>query len=291
MISKRIFYMWCGSTKPADVNGCIQSWREKMPKYEYIEINETNCEYFDFEQQCLENDFFRYVYQNKMWAYVADYVRFFVLYKFGGIWLDTDVQILKSLDDFLSNKLFLGCENFTHIETAIIGAEKENIVLKDILNFYNDEIWQSELYSSPRIMSYILTKYGFSGGSDKILQLKNDVIIYPPKYFYPYKLNSVYSSECLTKNSYAIHWWKASWGRPEFLEWLKNKHLRGKEKSLKIILHPYCKLYLFGFLPIGKYYKLERKINIFNVLFLNIKLQRNKSKIMLFNIIPLLKWR
>lgn len=83
MINKRIFYLWCGSSKPIDVEACVLSWRQNLPDYEIVEIKEDDTTWFDFNKACAENEFFNFVYKNKIWAYVADYIRFYVLEKFG----------------------------------------------------------------------------------------------------------------------------------------------------------------------------------------------------------------
>ncbi|MCQ2562710.1 MAG: hypothetical protein MJ158_03815 [Alphaproteobacteria bacterium] len=113
MIPKRIFYVWgANEKKPRDVLVCIQTWRQMMPDYEIIELNEDDKTYFDYEENLKANKWFRTVYQNKMWAYVADYIRIKVLYEHGGIYFDTDVSVVKSLTPLLKNKCFVGMQNF-----------------------------------------------------------------------------------------------------------------------------------------------------------------------------------
>lgn len=171
MINKRIFYLWCGSSKPIDVEACVLSWRQNLPDYEIVEIKEDDTAWFDFHKACAENEFFNFVYKNKIWAYVADYIRFYVLEKFGGIWLDTDVQVLKSFNDVINTGILLGRENNNHIETALIGAEAHHPLIKQALDFYNEEIWNSPLYTSPRILTYCLEKFGFVAGQEGLISL------------------------------------------------------------------------------------------------------------------------
>lgn len=290
MIDKRIFYLWCGSSKPIDVEVCVLSWCQNLPDYEIVEIKEDDTTWFDFNKACAENEFFNFVYKNKIWAYVADYIRFYVLEKFGGIWLDTDVQVLKSFNDVINTGILLGRENNNHIETALIGAEAHHPLIKQALDFYNEEIWRSPLYTSPRILTHCLEKFGFSAGQEGLISLK-DITIYPPEYFYPFPLRTLFNPDMLTANSYALHWWKSSWNNPAVLNWLKNKHQIGKEKALQAKLQPYLLLYLFGFIPFGKFFTAVKQMKICGVPIVKIKFKNNKAKALLFGIIPMLKWK
>ena len=94
MIPKRVFYVWgAGEQKSRLANVCIENWRMMLPAYEIIEVGENSKDWFDFAREYQECLWFRTVYDLKMWAYVADYIRFKVLYDHGGVYLDTDVTI------------------------------------------------------------------------------------------------------------------------------------------------------------------------------------------------------
>ena len=104
MIPKKIHYCWFGKNPlPADVKKCIESWKKYCPDYEIIEWNESN---FDITQ----NPFMKAAYENKAWAFVSDYARLKVVYDNGGIYLDTDVELLKSLDSLLENPCYLAIQ-------------------------------------------------------------------------------------------------------------------------------------------------------------------------------------
>ncbi|MGL5759925.1 MAG: glycosyltransferase family 32 protein, partial [Cetobacterium sp.] len=108
-MEKKIHYIWLGKgSKPNIMDICINSWREKLPNYEIIEWNEENL---DFYNEIKKNRFLEECYKRKLWAFLSDYFRVKVLYENGGIYLDSDMQILKSLDRFLDDKLFLGMED------------------------------------------------------------------------------------------------------------------------------------------------------------------------------------
>ena len=132
MIEKKIHYIWFGSNPlPPLAKKCIESWKKFCPDYEIVEWNETN---FDVNQ----NIYTKEAYENKKWAFVSDYVRLYALYHHGGIYMDTDVEVLKNLDDYLNHDAFSGFESSNAIPTGIIGAKKGNYHIKQLLNEYND---------------------------------------------------------------------------------------------------------------------------------------------------------
>lgn len=237
MIPKRIFYVWgVNDPKKRDVNVCIQTWRQIMPDYEIIELNEDNKEYFDYEKELKENKWFRTVYENKMWAYVADYIRIKVLYEHGGIYFDTDVSAVKPLDKFLKEKCFVGMQDSIsdghadYVEPAILGAQKGNKFLKFILDIYNDDIWKLPIYTMPELFFYgIKTLYSdhvkpFEKREKQKAIKYDDITIYPEGVFIPFRVREKFTSECVTDKTYTIHWWNASWQKPEILNFLNNKH-------------------------------------------------------------------
>ena len=119
-IPKIIHYVWVGGKEKSELaKKCIESWRKYCPDYQIIEWNENN---FDMNQ----NLYLKQAYQAKKFAFVSDYIRLKVLEKFGGIYLDTDIEIAKSLDEFLSHKGVVGFENQVWIATAVIMAEKQS---------------------------------------------------------------------------------------------------------------------------------------------------------------------
>lgn len=131
MIPKIIHCAWFGGKeKPEVVKKCIKSWKEHMPDYEIKEWNESNFDVNMFEYS-------KEAYNNKVWGFVADPIRIWALYNYGGIYLDTDVEVYKSFDDLLDNKFFIGFEQPHYFGNATIGAEKGNELLKEILDEYN----------------------------------------------------------------------------------------------------------------------------------------------------------
>ena len=158
LIPKRIFYVWLGSSKPADVSMAVYQWQQFLQEYEIVELNEKTSKYFNFEQELRQNDWFRTVYEKKMWAYAADYIRCKVLYEHGGIYLDTDISIIKSFDDRLGDSFFCGKQGEDKVNLAVFGCSQHNVFIKKILDFYNEEIWQQPFYAIPDIATFIMQR-------------------------------------------------------------------------------------------------------------------------------------
>ena len=234
-IPKRIFYVW-GANEPLkdSVKKYIDSWKKFLPNYEIIQIDEESKEYFDFQKELDSNKWFKTVYDKKMWAYVSDYVRIKTLYDNGGIYFDTDVEVLQSFDDILSEPGFVGIQDSSLdgdkdlVEPAILGAKKGNLLLAKILCFYDKLIWEEPIYTMPQIFNYFLRKYNitpFAKKKDqKIIKLEH-LTIYPERYFIPFRYKTEYTKECIESNTKTIHWWGASWVKLEILEFLNKKHI------------------------------------------------------------------
>ena len=126
--------------KNKKVKSCIESWKKYLPEYQIIEWSERNI---DIDSLKKENKFFKECYDRKLWAYVADYLRVKILYEEGGIYLDTDIEIIKDISPLLENDLFLGFENKNEINMAIVGTVVNHKIFKRMLEFYSNEIWKS----------------------------------------------------------------------------------------------------------------------------------------------------
>ncbi|MED9946618.1 MAG: glycosyltransferase [Peptacetobacter hiranonis] len=227
MIDKKIHYVWLGGPKGNVENICINIWKDKLPDYEIIEWNEKN---FDIEKEIKGKKFLEECYKQKLWAFIADYIRLKVLYEQGGLYMDTDIQVLKDLTPLMEeNRLFFGYESKEYANGAIIGAEPHHPFIKDMLEFYNEDVMNSNLYTIPKIMTYILNKKyekfdrnNFSEG----------IRVYDEEYFYPFNYNEEYTDDCITENTYVIHWWGKSWAKKRNY-FLETKHMSGFEKIYK----------------------------------------------------------
>lgn len=130
-IPKIIHYCWFGGgKKPELIKDCISTWKKYLPEYKIVEWNEKNFKVEDF-------DFVYKAFNDRKWAFVADYTRLWILYNYGGIYLDTDMEILKPLDDLLKNSSFGGLED-EQIGFGIWGCQKGDKFIGEVLNYYNN---------------------------------------------------------------------------------------------------------------------------------------------------------
>lgn len=219
-IPKIIHYCWFGGKeKPPLVKRCIESWEKHLKDYEIIEWNEDN---FDIKS----NKFVYEAYLSGKYAFVSDYVRLYAIYKQGGIYMDTDVEVLAPLDEFLVNKAFSGFESIDYVPTAIMGCEKNFKLFGEFLAYYNDKSFikkdgSFDLTTNVRIMTKILEKYGLKKNGE--FQIINDFAIYPRDFFCP--LDDTTGRMHKTKNTATIHWFNKSWINP---------HRRLRSKITKI---------------------------------------------------------
>ncbi len=234
MIPKIIHYVWLGKKeKPKLFYKCLDSWKKFCPDYEIKEWNEDN---FDFS----DNKFAMQAYSLKKYGYVADYIRVKVLNEFGGIYLDTDVEIVKSFDQLLKNDFFLSFENDVYVETATLGSIKNHPFLQRLIDFYNRKDFlikgKPDLTPNSPIYAIFLEKYYglILKASKQFLYDKEDkssptVTVYNYDHFSP--INYTTKKIKVTDETFSIHYFDASWF---------SKKLKKREKILKIIY------YLFG---------------------------------------------
>lgn len=214
MIPKTIHYIWLGGkVKPNLAGICINSWKEKLDGYNIQEWNESNL---DLDAIAAENRFFRECRKRKLWAMMADYLRLKILYEYGGIYFDTDIQVRKSFDPLLNDHCFIGMEAKNYIGTGVIACERYDQTIRTVLDFYNNDIWNSELYTIPMIITDVLKKHP-----------ECKITIYPQDYFAPYDPYVGYTGNEITKDTYCIHWFNASWStNPALIEFLAVKHIK-----------------------------------------------------------------
>jgi mannosyltransferase OCH1-like enzyme len=227
-IPQIIHYCWFGGTsKPKLVRDCIASWKRYLPDYKIIEWNEGNTD--------LTHPFVKNAYNLKKWAFVADYVRLDAIYKIGGIYLDTDMMVLKSFDNLLEHNCFMGAEDLLFINAAIIGAVPKNNFIKDCLSLYDAlDLGINSSLGEITIPKMITMKYKEvpqnNYSFDKVLT-SQDVVIYPSKYFYPFPFENKKDlknyKNYINIDSYTVHLWHSSW-----IEFSEFYYLRNGEYSL-----------------------------------------------------------
>ena len=206
MIPKRIHYCWFGNNPlPENANRCIQSWQKYCPDYEIIQWNEKNY-------NINKNKYTKYTYENKKFAFLTDYVRLDIIYNEGGIYLDTDVELIKPLDDLLNTNAYIGMEQVGTVNTGQgFGAIKGHPFIKENKEYYEKhDFWSTGRFKKiicVKATTKILEKYGLK--KQNVLQKVCDIDIYPIEYFCPLKVgtNKLY----ITKNTYSIHHFNASW--------------------------------------------------------------------------------
>lgn len=207
-MSKYIHYCWFGGKPlPKLAKKCIKSWKKYLPDYEIIEWNENNV---DLE----ECPFIKEAYENKKWAFVADYARTKAIYEMGGIYFDTDMEVTKNIDKLLNNTTFLGVEDSGKIAVGVWYEKyKKSYLSEKTLKFYrklpgfdNENPYN---YSMPNIITEIISDPNFILGKNEIQKLKKNITIYPRDYFYPLsydRQNNIFSD-----NTCMIHYYDASW--------------------------------------------------------------------------------
>lgn len=175
MIPKTIHYVWVGGKeKPKDIRKCMKTWKKHLKDYKIIEWNEKN---FDINS----HPFVSAAYKARKWAFVSDYIRAWVLYNYGGIYLDTDILVLDNLDKFLNNKAFVGFENPNFPFTATFGSEKHHPLLKDMLDYYDsfdNYEFNFKNNNTISVSDILINKYGCQKGNKQQL-LKDDIMVYP----------------------------------------------------------------------------------------------------------------
>jgi mannosyltransferase OCH1-like enzyme len=207
MIPKIIHYCWFGRNPlPELALKCIESWKKFLPDYEIKEWNEDNYDVHKIP-------YISEAYNAKKYAFVSDYARFDILYQYGGIYFDTDVEVIKDLTTIIENGAFAGVEKGGELNAGLgIASPATMEIFKEILNSYADEHFINSdgslnLKTVVTRVSEIFYKYGFVR-EDKIQDIAG-VRVYPTEYFCP---KNYFTGELkITKNSYTIHWYDGSW--------------------------------------------------------------------------------
>jgi len=202
MIPKIIHYCWFGQKPlPKMIEICISTWKKNLPDFEIILWNEKNSP--------MEEPFVKQAYSSKKYAFVSDYVRFWILFNHGGIYFDTDMFVVKPFDKLLNTDFFIAWENpeKTMLGFCVIGSIARHPMLSEALKTYHDLIFNPEKlddYIIPRLISPVLI-------SQQDFQAKN---VFSYDYFYPFpfeKRNENNFMKYITQNTYAIHLWNLSW--------------------------------------------------------------------------------
>ena len=225
MIPKIIHYCWFGGKPlPKSAEKCIASWRKFLPDYEIKEWNESN-----FDVNCMR--YTAEAYAARKYAYVSDYARFWVLYRYGGLYFDVDVEIIKPLDDIIARGPFMGCEEaYTEGATPSalgvnpglgLGVNPGLGLVKELLDNYEATSFEAEnqdrnagIYKT--VVQYtteLLVERGLKNTDE--IQYVDGIYIYPKEYFNPLEhINQMH----ITENTRSIHWYDGTW-QPKSVKW------------------------------------------------------------------------
>jgi putative glycosyltransferase len=207
MIPKTIHYCWFGGNPlPEDAKKCIKSWKKHLPDYKIKEWNESN---FDINS----NLYVKQAYEAKKFAFVTDYVRLYALVTEGGIYMDTDVEVIKSYDSFLHHKAFSGFENNNFVPTGMMASEKGGKWATELLEEYNHRAFVNDDGTFDTTSNTVtITRYMLKVGlkqNNTFQDFPGLITIYPADYFCPKDHGTGLIR--LTENSVCIHHFACSW--------------------------------------------------------------------------------
>lgn len=209
-IPKVIHYCWFGGAEiPAKNKEWMSSWKKKCPDFEIIEWNETN---YDIKK----NKYMYEAYKAKKWGFVPDFARLDIIYNYGGIYLDTDIEIIKDLEDLLYQDAFAGVDNSWSISLGLgFGARKYHPIIKQLLNLYDDLDFDGHnMIPAPAVMIPFFEKYGYKMNGE--LQNIGNMTIYPEKVLSG--KNNLTGLIAPTDKTFAIHHYDGSWCKREALD-------------------------------------------------------------------------
>lgn len=229
-IPKVIHYVWFGKNpKSNTVKKCIASWKKYCPDYQIIEWNETNY-------NVKKNRYMWEAYKAKKWAFASDYARFDIIYRCGGIYLDTDVELIKGLDEFLDNDMFMGFLEDKRVASGLgFGSVARNPIIKEILDYYKERSFYKPNGSMDlRICNHnetrVLVKYGLERSGKE--QWVSGGHIYPREVFNP--VNGIPSVRTVAINHFAGSWTSIVHRTRNKKNMFFNQHLRKKNAEYAI---------------------------------------------------------
>lgn len=204
---------------------CIESWKKYFPHWEIILWNEQNSP--------MQHPYMQQAYANKKWSNLSNYTRLFALKNHGGIYFDTDVEVIRAFDFLEKYTCFVGFESPVgqaelSINNAILGASKGHLFIDQCLTEIETKYDGTEIanFSSPVLTTEVLRRKGLVMYGEQDVQ---DVHVFDMKAFYPYTWDDLFTYACVTEKTYTIHYWDMSWKDKE----VESKELLAQLKVLK----------------------------------------------------------
>lgn len=226
LIPKKIHYCWfSGNPIPAPLQGCIDTWKRACPDYEIIRWDESN---YDVEKTL----YTKQAYERRRWGYIPDVAKLVILHRCGGIYLDTDVELLRSLDPLLYQPAFCGVEKWGIVNMGVSGAQPGNPVLQAMLDDREDKLFLYADGSENRISSGLydtlpLLQKGMRPNGETQLIAGGQMTVYAAEFFQPFDYMS--GETHVTQNTFAIHHFSGTWlGREAALEREKTRQKFGE---------------------------------------------------------------
>jgi len=233
-IPKIIHYCWFGrNPKPKLARKCIKSWEKFCPDYRIVEWNEDN---FDVSTAPL---YVRQAYEAGRWAFVTDYVRLRALTEQGGIYMDTDVEVIKPLDPFLKHEAFAGFENKSSVQTGMLACRKDFQLFKDFLRYYDDAVFlrpdgSMDTTTNVAVLTDLCLERGLELNGK--FQIVDGLAVYPEEIFSPVDFETMKLRK--TRKTVVIHWFANSWHTQEELDAMRaEKRQMRRERISEIRCH------------------------------------------------------
>ena len=221
-IPKIIHYCWFGGKpKPPLAQKCIASWKKFCPDYEILEWNESN---FDLSSA---PKYVHQAYEAGRWAFVTDYVRLVALVNMGGVYMDTDVEVVKPLDAYLAHEAFAGFESIDRVQTGLLACSREFPLFREFLAHYDTAEFilpdgSHDTTTNVEVLTRLCREHGLQ--MNDRYQVVDGLAVYPREYFCPVD----YDTEKLkrTRKTVTIHWFSGSWQTEEEREFLRQEKER-----------------------------------------------------------------